>query len=140
MISSHGNVKCWRGVWIAAAAIIAFLGVDVHAQDARPEKPREFKLSVAVGPAFALGKAAERWGKLVGEKSAGRVATTPRTQPYPDQCRVDYGVAVGERTVAPMQMPVGGGAGVIADRDATDIEAVALYQYGRTPCPAPIVR
>jgi TRAP-type transport system periplasmic protein len=65
-----------RGVRIAAAAIIALLGADVHAQDATPEKPREYRLSVAVGPAFALGKAGERWAKLVGEKSAGRIATT----------------------------------------------------------------
>ncbi len=66
-------------------------------------------------------------------------ATTPTTQPYPDQCRVDYGVAVGVRTVTPMLRPTGGGAGVIADRDPTDVTAVALYQR-RTPCPSPIVR
>jgi TRAP-type C4-dicarboxylate transport system substrate-binding protein len=76
MMFSRGNVTCWRGVRIAVAAIIAFLGLDVHAQDATPEKPREIRLSVAVGPAFALGKAGERWAKLVGEKSAGRIATT----------------------------------------------------------------
>ena len=32
-----------------------------------------FKLSVAVGPAFALGKAADRWAKLIAERSGGRL-------------------------------------------------------------------
>ena len=34
-------------------------------------KPREWKLSVAVGPAFALGKAAEAWAKRIAERSGG---------------------------------------------------------------------
>jgi TRAP-type C4-dicarboxylate transport system substrate-binding protein len=66
----------WWGARIAVAAMIVFAIADVRAQDAKPEKPKEYKVSVAVGPAFALGKAGERWGKLVGEKSAGRLATT----------------------------------------------------------------
>jgi TRAP-type C4-dicarboxylate transport system substrate-binding protein len=32
-----------------------------------------WKLSVAVGPAFALGKAADRWAKLIGERSGGKL-------------------------------------------------------------------
>jgi TRAP-type C4-dicarboxylate transport system substrate-binding protein len=32
-----------------------------------------WKLSVATGPAFALGKAAERWAKLVTERSGGKL-------------------------------------------------------------------
>ncbi len=32
-------------------------------------KPREWKLSVAVGPAFALGKAAETWARRISERS-----------------------------------------------------------------------
>ena len=38
------------------------------------QAPREpLKLSAAVGPVFALGKAGERWAKLVAERSGGRV-------------------------------------------------------------------
>ena len=32
-----------------------------------------WKLSVAVGPAFALGKAADRWAKLMSERSGGKL-------------------------------------------------------------------
>jgi TRAP-type C4-dicarboxylate transport system substrate-binding protein len=32
-----------------------------------------WKLSVAVGPAFALGKAADRWAKLMAERSGGKL-------------------------------------------------------------------
>jgi TRAP-type C4-dicarboxylate transport system substrate-binding protein len=32
-----------------------------------------WKLSVAVGPAFALGKAADRWAKFIGERSGGKL-------------------------------------------------------------------
>jgi TRAP-type C4-dicarboxylate transport system substrate-binding protein len=39
-----------------------------------PRPPR--KLSTAVGAAFALGKAGERWAKLVGERSAGKLVVT----------------------------------------------------------------
>ncbi len=42
-----------------------------RAQAREPPEPR--KLSTAVGPAFALGKAGERWGKLVAERSGGRI-------------------------------------------------------------------
>jgi TRAP-type C4-dicarboxylate transport system substrate-binding protein len=35
---------------------------------------RELKLSIAVGPAFALGKAGARWAALVGERSGGTLA------------------------------------------------------------------
>ena len=52
-------------------------------------KPREWKLSVAVGPAFALGKAGERWAKLIartqrrharGQAPSGRVARAARSR------------------------------------------------------------
>ena len=51
------------GVW----GMIASGAAD--AQDA--PKQKAWKLSVAVGPAFALGKAAETWAKLVADASAG---------------------------------------------------------------------
>ena len=37
------------------------------------DKPAPWKLSAAVGPAFALGKAGERWAKLIAEQSGGSV-------------------------------------------------------------------
>jgi len=36
--------------------------------------PREWKLSTAVGPAFALGRAGARWAALIGERSGGSLA------------------------------------------------------------------
>ena len=36
--------------------------------------PKSSKLSVAVGPAYALGKAADTWAKLVAERSGGALA------------------------------------------------------------------
>ena len=54
---------------LASLVLCALLVPHSWAQDAA--KPRELKLSVAVGPAFALGKAAATWAKLVGERSAG---------------------------------------------------------------------
>ena len=41
---------------------------------AATDPPEPWKLSAAVGPAFALGKAGERWAKLIAEKSGGKVA------------------------------------------------------------------
>jgi TRAP-type C4-dicarboxylate transport system substrate-binding protein len=45
----------------------------VPAQEPK-DKPAPWKLSAAVGPAFALGKAGERWAKLIAEQSGGNVA------------------------------------------------------------------
>ena len=39
-----------------------------------PAKGKEWKLSTAVGPAFALGAAGDRWAKRIGERSGGRLA------------------------------------------------------------------
>ncbi len=51
-----------------AAAILCASPAAV-AQEAA--KPREWKLSVAVGPAFALGQAADAWAKRIVERSGG---------------------------------------------------------------------
>ena len=55
------------------AASIAPGSRPACAQDAA-RKANELKLSVAVGPAYALGKAAEQWAKLVAERSGGEIA------------------------------------------------------------------
>jgi TRAP-type C4-dicarboxylate transport system substrate-binding protein len=60
--------------WLALAAALA--AQPAAAQEAA--KPREWRLSVAVGPAFALGRAADRWAKLAGERSGGSLAVVVR--------------------------------------------------------------
>jgi TRAP-type C4-dicarboxylate transport system substrate-binding protein len=54
-------------------AMLAFVVPAARAQDAT-DKPREWKLSTAVGPAFALGGAGERWARLIAERSGGKLA------------------------------------------------------------------
>ena len=58
---------------VAASLVVA----PFAAADDTPAKPREWKLSTAVGPAFALGKAGERWAVLVAEKSGGAISVKP---------------------------------------------------------------
>jgi TRAP-type C4-dicarboxylate transport system substrate-binding protein len=58
-------------VLLLAALLLAAAGVP--AQEPK-DKPAPWKLSAAVGPAFALGKAGERWAKLIAEQSGGNVA------------------------------------------------------------------
>ncbi len=53
------------------------------------EKATELKLSVAVGPAYPLGKAADLWAKRVAEASGGRLAV-----------KVFPGAALSQRNVA----------------------------------------
>jgi len=51
---------------------LAALPFAARAQSAT-DTAEAWKLSVAAGPAFALGKAAERWAQLVTERSGGKV-------------------------------------------------------------------
>lgn len=67
---------------------MTLVAADLPAQ-ATTDKPREWKLSVAVGPAFALGKAGERWAKLVSERSEGALVVVPT-----------YGAALAQRDPA----------------------------------------
>ena len=59
---------------LACLALCALLVPQVWAQDA--SKPKELKLSVAVGPVVALGKAAAVWARLVAERSARALPVT----------------------------------------------------------------
>jgi TRAP-type transport system periplasmic protein len=61
--------------WLLAVCTLA------SAQDGTPGPsagaavaPSEWKLSTALGPAYAQGKAGERWAALIRERSAGRLA------------------------------------------------------------------
>jgi len=65
------RLRSWLPVSLFAVALS--MVPAVAAQDTA-DKPRAWKLSTAVGPAFALGKAGERWAKLIAEKSGGRIA------------------------------------------------------------------
>src|SRR5512143_196982 len=67
----------WQlGAWLLAAATAAGVPGNARAQDA--PKPREWRVSVAVGPAFALGQAADAWAKRIAERSGGTIAVSLR--------------------------------------------------------------
>jgi len=54
---------------ILIALILCAASAAGRADDA--PKPREWKLSVAVGPAFALGQGADAWAKRIAERTSG---------------------------------------------------------------------
>jgi TRAP-type C4-dicarboxylate transport system substrate-binding protein len=58
-----------RGILAVVAAALLAQASPAQAQQA----PREWKLSTAVGPAFALGRAGERWATLIAQRTAGRL-------------------------------------------------------------------
>ena len=72
MVTSRfaGAARIARAVVLTAVAVAA---VGAHAQDVRPQPGSELKLSVAVGPAYALGTAADRWAKRITDRSGGRL-------------------------------------------------------------------
>jgi TRAP-type C4-dicarboxylate transport system substrate-binding protein len=71
MPDERSLVRFMPRVLLLAALLLAAAGAP--AQEAK-DKPVPWKLSAAVGPAFALGKAGERWAKLIAEQSGGNVA------------------------------------------------------------------
>jgi hypothetical protein len=92
----------------------------------RAQEPSELRLSTAVGPAFALGKAGERWAALLNDGSARR----SKVVPYPgatldarDALR-EFGalrdgaadMAVGSALAWSAQLPVFGVYGLAVDR------------------------
>jgi TRAP-type C4-dicarboxylate transport system substrate-binding protein len=50
------------------------LAVSTALAQQSPDKGSEWKVSTAVGPAFALGAAGETWAKRIGERSGGKLA------------------------------------------------------------------
>ena len=62
---------------LALAALGAATPIVAVAQS-RDANAKEWKLSTAVGTAFALGKAGERWAALVTENSGGKLAVVLR--------------------------------------------------------------
>jgi TRAP-type C4-dicarboxylate transport system substrate-binding protein len=65
-----------RGSFRICALLLVMLAFAAGASRAQgaTDKPREWKLSTAVGPAFALGGAGERWARLIAERSGGKLA------------------------------------------------------------------
>jgi len=64
----------WRLLFASGIlALGACLSAAAHAQS-KPEPSAELKLSTALGPAYAQGKAGETWSALMRERSAGRLA------------------------------------------------------------------
>ena len=57
-----------------ALLVAAVLALCTALAQQLPEKGNEWKLSAAVGPAFALGAAGDRWAKHIGERSGGKLA------------------------------------------------------------------
>lgn len=68
--------RCRRSCWLRLLATItlATTALCAQSQDRKPDNAKELKLSVAVGPAYALGAAGERWAKRITEKSKGNLA------------------------------------------------------------------
>ena len=61
----------WTMVIVLAALALT---APVAAAPEAAESPEPWKVSAAVGPAFALGKAGDRWAKLIAERSGGKIA------------------------------------------------------------------
>ncbi len=62
-----------RTTLLALLVAVAAIPSSVSAQSGG-EGADGWKLSVAVGPAFALGQMADRWAKAIGERSEGKLA------------------------------------------------------------------
>ena len=62
----RGGTSAWRAATALAAAIA--LAAPAAAQEKKGDGPPEVTVSVAVGPAFPLGSAAQRWAELITER------------------------------------------------------------------------
>jgi len=71
-MKGQGSLGCRHRASVLRSVLVALLVAAASGSAlAAADKPREWKLSTAVGPAFALGAAGDRWAKLIGERSAG---------------------------------------------------------------------
>jgi len=67
----HRACRCWR---LIMAIALASAPMSAQSQDAKPGNPNELKVSVAVGPAYALGAAGALWAKRITEKGNGKLS------------------------------------------------------------------
>src|SRR6266478_2977573 len=65
--------KCHSGLVFATLLVAVAVQAPAVAQD-KAAVPSEIKLSTALGPAYAQGKAGEIWAALIRDRSAGRIA------------------------------------------------------------------
>ena len=71
------NARLWYSSLKALCVFAALAAFSVNAQDKLAPvatKPPELKLSTALAPAFPLGRAGERWAKLINESAGGAFA------------------------------------------------------------------
>ena len=57
-----------------ALFVVSILALSSALAQQPPDQGKEWKLSTAVGPAFALGAAGDHWAKRIGERSGGKLA------------------------------------------------------------------
>ena len=98
-----------------AAALVTTLALPACGQPRPVEEISELKLSTALGPAYAQGKAGEVWASLIRERSAGRIAvkaypgaTLSQRDPAREFAALRDGaidLAVGSSLVWSMQVP-----------------------------------
>jgi TRAP-type C4-dicarboxylate transport system substrate-binding protein len=76
--AASDNCGMGKPLALRAACLALFVALAAFAFAASAQTATDaadgWKLSVATGPAFALGKAAERWAKLVAERSGGKLS------------------------------------------------------------------
>jgi TRAP-type C4-dicarboxylate transport system substrate-binding protein len=62
-----------RAAGVLAVGALAVAHAIARAEDAQHPPPTQLRLSVAVGPAYALGNAGERWAKRITLRSGGKL-------------------------------------------------------------------
>jgi len=106
--------RCGQSAAVAVALVVT-LALPACGQPRPVESAPELKLSTALGPAYAQGKAGETWAALIGERSAGRIvvkhfpgATLSQRDPAREFAALRDGaidLAVGSSLAWSMQVP-----------------------------------
>ena len=106
--------RCGKSAGVAAALVVT-LALPACGQPRPVESAAELKLSTALGPAYAQGKAGEAWAALIRERSAGRIvvkhypgATLSQRDPASEFVALRDGaidLAVGSALVWSAQVP-----------------------------------
>jgi hypothetical protein len=95
---------------------------------------------------IAMMSPSQSYSRPLSSLPYGELTTIRMTTEDPDgsvhlQCRVDYGIALGNAQMTSTALPSTTNVGIIAHDRAVDVEGIALYRYQPgTPCPAPVIR
>src|SRR5688500_13776762 len=73
-VSSHPSRYIVACLHLLAMTTLAIVAPCAHSQSPKTDNPRELKLSVALGPSYALGKAGALWAKRIDEKTKGALS------------------------------------------------------------------